>query len=366
MTKFQQHSHGRFSATSFIENLVMCSPILMAVSLLFYSHELYYRNVQEDAALEWASAWSFFIAGFLFLKVLVERYRQQEAYWFCGLLVFACLFVAMEEISWGQRILGYQPAELFLAYNSQQEANFHNLVNDYSRARTLGYALMVFGIILPFSKSIPAIASLHERFGIICAPQHLAASFAVVATLQFWHPFNYTGEWVELMFALGLVITALSVADNPPLNIISSTIRPIAFAIGVMFTGAAFAELRPGNQQNDAAFYDQTEVELIALREDLLRDGVSGLCGSHVRLYDYFSYYDSDRLRDGEFRSLEPAIGLRARYFIDPWHTSYWLLDKCATEDLPRKLIIYSYGANRKRDLTREQMMPDDFIIMLN
>jgi hypothetical protein len=76
----------------------------------------YYQSVQEDQALEWASFWSFLFAGLVFaLAARRQRIATAALPWFLlGLLLF-CFFVAMEEISWGQRIFGQQPPEYFLA-----------------------------------------------------------------------------------------------------------------------------------------------------------------------------------------------------------------------------------------------------------
>ena len=54
-----------------------------------------------------------------------------------GLGLF-CWFVAGEEISWGQRLLAFQPPEFFLRENFQQELNLHNLLQN---EKTLGIAI---------------------------------------------------------------------------------------------------------------------------------------------------------------------------------------------------------------------------------
>jgi hypothetical protein len=69
----------------------------------------YARSVQEDGALEWSTFWSFLLAGG---AGLVGAYRARVASGrqaiFLALVAGFCLFVAFEEISWGQRLLGYR------------------------------------------------------------------------------------------------------------------------------------------------------------------------------------------------------------------------------------------------------------------
>lgn len=43
-------------------------------------------------------------------------------------LGFLFLFGAMEEISWGQRVLGIESPQWFLKHNKQGETNVHNLL----------------------------------------------------------------------------------------------------------------------------------------------------------------------------------------------------------------------------------------------
>ena len=67
--------------------------------------EVYYRSVQEDQALEWASFWSFLVAGGVFAVAAWRQRRTTGALpWFLAGLALFCVFVAMEEISWGQRV----------------------------------------------------------------------------------------------------------------------------------------------------------------------------------------------------------------------------------------------------------------------
>ena len=44
------------------------------------------------------------------------------------LLAIGTFFVTMEEISWGQRILGFRPPQSFVANNLQGEMNLHNFI----------------------------------------------------------------------------------------------------------------------------------------------------------------------------------------------------------------------------------------------
>jgi len=79
----------------------------------------------EDGLLESLTAIISFIAALIFIFC---GFRGSKFAFFLSLCWF--LF-AMEEISWGHRILEFYTPEFFEKYNYQQETNIHNLFNPY-------------------------------------------------------------------------------------------------------------------------------------------------------------------------------------------------------------------------------------------
>lgn len=105
--------------------------LLAALSLLSKSAFRPIFNVvtAEDSVLEWPQFVFALAAGLMFIWAGVLLVRKGE--WVAGaayLLIGVCgLFVAGEEISWGQRIFGWvEPASLS-AINHQNELNVHNI-----------------------------------------------------------------------------------------------------------------------------------------------------------------------------------------------------------------------------------------------
>lgn len=85
----------------------------------------------EDSVVQWAGALSWLAASGLFAAVIWQRRRAGtltvlSAFWTVG-LVLMCLVAAGEEISWGQRLLGYDTPEVIGRTNLQGEMNLHNL-----------------------------------------------------------------------------------------------------------------------------------------------------------------------------------------------------------------------------------------------
>lgn len=131
----------------------------LAVAILAWNPPLFHWFAREDNILEWVSA-VFVLAGAVFLA-LAALHRARAPFGgfssvFAGLLMpagFAGLYflIGMEEISWGQRIFGFETPDGIAARNWQSEFNFHNLHTDISElAYYFGTGL--FLIALPLAK----------------------------------------------------------------------------------------------------------------------------------------------------------------------------------------------------------------------
>lgn len=84
----------------------------------------------EDGLLENATALFAFSSGIIFLSLLRYFKKPIQKLYLYGFGAAAILF-ACEEISWGQRIFGWETPAYLMENNVQQESNLHNLFNDY-------------------------------------------------------------------------------------------------------------------------------------------------------------------------------------------------------------------------------------------
>lgn len=121
--------------------------------------------VAEDGVVEWAQSLLLLcIATVLATAALCAR-RLPEGLLLARLLALGCacaLFVLGEEISWGQRQLGFTTPAAFAARNVQGEFNFHNLevfqpVRHYF---LMAPALLLVILSLWPRRSRPALASV--------------------------------------------------------------------------------------------------------------------------------------------------------------------------------------------------------------
>ncbi len=326
--------------------------------------DLYYQHVQEDQPLEWATFWGFVVAGVLFVcAAILERRERPLPWFFVGLGAF-CVVVAMEEISWGQRVLGYSPPRYFLENNYQLELNLHNVMATSLRKQMVGAVLIVYGMLLPLLHRVPTTDKLLTKLGITAPPLALTPIFTALLALLVFYPLRYTGEIVEVGMGLAFLFAAVSAMDG---IVVDQTEPTRWFMFGgtlalVAMLGFGSALWSRGQLAADPVVAEVTATEIRALKRDIRRmfeDGTR-VCGKHERLTLISKRFPSERLTDGRFMKLT-GQGLpmeRAEFFIDPWSTAYWMRATCNKKR--DKIFLYSFGPNRRRDSSRWKRRGDD------
>lgn len=143
-----------------------------AVILLSY-HVPQYQTLlndltREEGFYETATVVFFLATAVLALYALARKGdynfgRRQKIILLCVSALF-CV-AALEEISWGQRILNYEAGRFFLSYNIQEEVNVHNLVPG------VVFNTIVFTIIYAFFIILPLVSVLFFQDGMCFFPR---------------------------------------------------------------------------------------------------------------------------------------------------------------------------------------------------
>jgi hypothetical protein len=310
--------------------------VLAAILLERIAGDTYEALTQEDGVLEWATFVSFLAGSVLFLFVALQRRAERwPTLFFAGLSAF-CFFVAGEEISWGQRLLAFQPPEIFLEHNYQQEANLHNLLKNILDTRWIVLAVaLVYGVIWP------VIARRLQGVLQSLAPSPaLIPGFGAVVLLEAFYPFDLAGEIAEL--ALGLCFFAEAIE------------RHARFSAGWIpaLQGACFAAAFAIVPITDHVMYGDDEVaaaktraELERLAEavqerDVVRKKIFKKRRVHKRVY---TAVRAGYLRFGADASSEWG------YFLDAWNQPLWIETRRLDRDRVGA-VLYSFGPNRRRD----------------
>jgi hypothetical protein len=124
--------------------LISTTIISVVVSVLYYFLFIVRENLifpylyDEDGFFENITALFFFISSLIFIaslrtfrKTNNSLFNRKYLSYFLILACLGCFFISMEEISWGQRILGITTPEKIAKGNFQGELNIHNYFNPY-------------------------------------------------------------------------------------------------------------------------------------------------------------------------------------------------------------------------------------------
>jgi tetratricopeptide (TPR) repeat protein len=186
-----------------------------AIAVVYYPG-IYVISTYEDLYGEWAQTYGF-LATFVF-STLISLNKSHPQRWFFVLLAAAGFYVFMEEISWGQRIIGFDTPNFFHDNSYQDEANLHNLLTGPvdSRSKTIltylvATGLVAYGVLFPIALQIKYKPALWlSRMRIAAAPPlPLMPAFAVAAVLEV-ELFSFNeAEVAELLVAWALAFTAL-------------------------------------------------------------------------------------------------------------------------------------------------------------
>ena len=315
--------------------------------------ERYRMLLQEDRIVEWGTVGLFLAAGVFGLRGAIRRRRV-----FDGLVALFCLFVAAEEMSWGQRLVGYTPPEFFLANNFQQELNLHNLPQWAVQPKWfLMVALAGHGLLLPLLAQVKRLRALTARAGATAPGPSLSLWYATAIALLLWYPLTLTGEWVEAL-AGGLFLALMGPAPTAFWTTIALTV-----SLGVAMTPLAGA-LERGRSLSRAACA-ATEVQ--ALLDDVVGEGSTrrlwNMRRVHKRIFTSINdgYLDGDHLQHLGAATCADQVGstveVRRRYGIDPWGSPYWLLFERAARG-EWDVTVYSFGPNRRRDISDPSNAP--------
>lgn len=199
--------------------VIFFAPLVVSLLLipLRLEKSVYKFLLDEDQVFEWATFACFALGGVVGLAIAQSQRRAGNRWAAALYLLFAAMmiFAAGEEISWGQRVVGFEtPAEL-LDINKQEEFTLHNIGETLSLFKA---AMMVIGLF--GSVAFLANQAVHvEQYwsgadALLVPPLFLATSFFVVFVyrllrLLIWRKSGFTitayGESVEFWLSFGLL-----------------------------------------------------------------------------------------------------------------------------------------------------------------
>lgn len=202
--------------------IAACSLLLAFYWLTYaYAHDFNQKYLRgEDKLIEWVTALSFLSASVILARLSFRSGKWSAAYLACiAVFFFVC---AGEEMSWGQRIIGFETPEAIRDVNEQNEFNLHNLKFEHLHPKDIVATLIkLFGIVAPLAawnrwpKYVPLVAVVPVFvFGELLSPvrkliqpwanDRFSAATALELKLD-------TAEFSEMMWGVAVFVAAIAI-----------------------------------------------------------------------------------------------------------------------------------------------------------
>lgn len=146
---------------------VILGILVYGLVLLHRDQEAFLVWIREDGLVEWLTFGELLIMcvfSFIMSCVFGQSGSGNAAKRVWLFLAFLFLFGAMEEISWGQRILGIESPEWFLKHNAQGEINVHNLVIYGVKLNKLVFGKILAILVALYLVVVPLAYRLSPKF----------------------------------------------------------------------------------------------------------------------------------------------------------------------------------------------------------
>lgn len=166
----------------------------------YLAQPLWYRAlIIEDGIGEYLTVTLYLAAAvFLALHIIDRKGRC-----FGHLLLLACfIFMAGEEISWGQRIFGIATPASWAAINYQQELSVHNLVRINRYMNLMAWLILLWAATTPWLPRYRWYRWLDNSIGIPAAKGYQFPLFLLAVHFINSKPFFYGAELGELLTAV--------------------------------------------------------------------------------------------------------------------------------------------------------------------
>ena len=179
------------------------------VILLNLNRPLYQLLLIEDGPVENATSVVLFVAAFLFAVAATRHWREMRVGYFFAAFAVLLFVAALEEISWGQRLLQIRSPQFFIDHNDQQEINIHNTLQRLIPLRfnsLVAVGLLLYGVVIPrlLRKGVVKLRGI-ERY-VVFPPAFLSVGIVVGALFMADVPTGLEEEIGEFLLSLSLCV----------------------------------------------------------------------------------------------------------------------------------------------------------------
>lgn len=223
---------SRYKKIIFVFPLIVIFLIVLNKIIFGINDQFYQEITVEDGPVEYLTTFAYF--GSFIFSIAISRYFKEKKLFLILFLVLGIgfLLIALEEISYGQRIFDFESPEWFPT-NVQGETNIHNL-GTVQKHRPLAYLFVSFlgsfgWFIFPkifnkFSKNSQNYSRIFLKYAV--PPKYLISYFLPIFLLKIiyeyaprefvrgpirWNFFVwYDSEPMEMLLSLGIFLFVIN------------------------------------------------------------------------------------------------------------------------------------------------------------
>ena len=204
-----------------IDIAFQCALILSIFVLFYWFPSAYVKLVSEDNWGEWAQFLGFFCAAIVFFVSFLSYQPKKKGVLYL-ILALGTMVVAMEEISWGQRIFKIPTPDILRQVNFQGELGFHNIRAISPEAMTykvVGISFLIYGFVVPLLlQKFSTLRDHAERFGIPIPKLYTAPLFIGTCYFLGFATLPKSDEIGELLMSLSIGCFAVSCIGQKKCN----------------------------------------------------------------------------------------------------------------------------------------------------
>jgi hypothetical protein len=199
-------------ATIVMISIILLCIIFVALSGQYFNESVLLWIAKEDGFIEQYTAVNFLIAS-LISAIIAKKERVRG--WRITYTVFAVGFFLCfgEEISWGQRIIGFQTPEIYQNINVQKEFNMHN-IGGYFSDHLFILGVFIYGFVFPLLTWTSSFwLKLFDKIYLPIATLNLAVYFLIISTFHDWTLYRIfplsivpIAEMRELLTSIGFLL----------------------------------------------------------------------------------------------------------------------------------------------------------------
>lgn len=144
-----------------------------------------YFIFSEDGLIEYSTALAFFFAAVVSSWITIIA-KPSHLKLFPAFLTVLFMLCVAEEISWGQRIIGFETPESIAKINAQNEMNLHNMFGYFADHLFIA-GVFIWGFLLPLLVSyLPTLHKTLYLMGLPIPSGGLAVGFLIASSIHAW------------------------------------------------------------------------------------------------------------------------------------------------------------------------------------